>query len=126
MVTSANVDDRRADIIGGLTTFVTMAYIVVVNPAILSGSGTGMPLTGVLTATVLVACTMTPGSSFFGRIGDMPDHKALPCGCAVETYRDFLGRVVGKVVSRHANCQDPMHVPGSVVIMPGRENARPE
>src|SRR4029453_2557373 len=31
-----------ADIIGGVTTFFTMAYIVVVNPAILSTSGTGM------------------------------------------------------------------------------------
>jgi AGZA family xanthine/uracil permease-like MFS transporter len=49
----------RADVIGGLTTFVTMAYIVVVNPAILSSPGTGAPFTGVMTATVLVASTMT-------------------------------------------------------------------
>ena len=32
-----------ADVIGGVTTFFTMAYIVVVNPAILSTPGTGMP-----------------------------------------------------------------------------------
>ena len=56
----------------------------------------------------------------------MPDHKTLACGCEVETYRDFLGRVVGKVVSHHEDCQDPMHAPGGVVIMPGREHARPE
>ena len=31
------------DIVGGLTTFVTMAYIVVVNPGILSTPGTGIP-----------------------------------------------------------------------------------
>ena len=31
-----------ADAIGGVTTFFTMAYIVVVNPAVLSGSGTGI------------------------------------------------------------------------------------
>src|SRR5437764_9694882 len=31
-----------ADVIGGLTTFFTMAYIVVVNPAILATAGTGM------------------------------------------------------------------------------------
>ena len=48
-----------ADIVGGVTTFVTMAYIVVVNPGILSTSGTGMPFSGVLTATVAVACLMT-------------------------------------------------------------------
>lgn len=47
------------EIIGGITTFFTMAYIVVVNPAILSTAGTGMPFSGVLTATVLVCFTMT-------------------------------------------------------------------
>ncbi|MEP7117621.1 MAG: NCS2 family permease [Acidobacteriota bacterium] len=48
-----------ADLVGGVTTFVTMSYIVVVNPAILSTPGTGMPFSGVLTATVFVACAMT-------------------------------------------------------------------
>ena len=42
-----------ADVIGGVTTFFTMAYIVVVNPAILSAPGTGMPFSGALTATVV-------------------------------------------------------------------------
>jgi AGZA family xanthine/uracil permease-like MFS transporter len=36
-----------------------MAYIVIVNPAILASQGTGMSFSGVLTATVLVACSMT-------------------------------------------------------------------
>lgn len=36
-----------------------MAYIVVVNPAILSSPGTGMPFSGALTATVMVCFTMT-------------------------------------------------------------------
>jgi adenine/guanine/hypoxanthine permease len=48
-----------ADVIGGVTTFFTMAYIVVVNPGILSTPGTGMPFSGALTATVLVASSMT-------------------------------------------------------------------
>jgi AGZA family xanthine/uracil permease-like MFS transporter len=47
------------EIIAGVTTFLTMAYIVVVNPAILSTPGTGMPFSGVLTATVMVCFTMT-------------------------------------------------------------------
>ena len=55
--------DRRgllyADVIGGVTTFFTMAYIVVVNPGILSTPGTGMPFSGALTATVLIASSMT-------------------------------------------------------------------
>jgi hypothetical protein len=50
----------------------------------------------------------------------------MKCGCEVETYRDFLGRVVGKVLTRGADCSRPDHVVGQVVIMPGRENARPE
>jgi AGZA family xanthine/uracil permease-like MFS transporter len=49
----------RTEAIAGITTFFTMAYIVVVNPAILSTPGTGMPFSGVLTATVLVCFTMT-------------------------------------------------------------------
>src|SRR6187455_3306144 len=48
-----------ADIVGGVTTFFTMAYIVIVNPAILSAPGTGMSFSGVLSATVLVAFSMT-------------------------------------------------------------------
>ena len=36
-----------------------MSYIVIVNPTILSTSGTGMPFAGVLSATVLVAFSMT-------------------------------------------------------------------
>lgn len=47
------------EVIAGLTTFLTMSYIVVVNPAILSTPGTGIPFSGALTATVLVCFTMT-------------------------------------------------------------------
>ncbi len=47
------------EIIAGITTFFTMSYIVIVNPTILSSAGTGMPFSGVLTATVLVCSAMT-------------------------------------------------------------------
>jgi adenine/guanine/hypoxanthine permease len=50
---------RYADVIGGVTTFFTMAYIVVVNPGILATPGTGMPFSGAMTATVLIASSMT-------------------------------------------------------------------
>ena len=56
----------------------------------------------------------------------MSDRKTLGCGCEVETYRDFLGRVVGKIVAHDPNCQDQTHAPEGVIVMPGRENARPE
>lgn len=49
----------RTEAIAGVTTFFTMAYIVVVNPSILSTPGTGIAFTGALTATVLICFTMT-------------------------------------------------------------------
>ena len=48
----------KTEAIAGCTTFLTMAYIVVVNPAILSTQGTGMSFNGVLTATVLLSFSM--------------------------------------------------------------------
>ena len=50
----------------------------------------------------------------------------MACGCEVETYRDFLQRVVGRLLTKGAACEKPEHAVGSVVIMPGRANARPE
>jgi AGZA family xanthine/uracil permease-like MFS transporter len=50
---------RSNDVIGGITTFFTMSYIVVVNPGILASPGTGMPFSGALTATVVVSFAMT-------------------------------------------------------------------
>ena len=57
-----------ADIAGGVTTFVTMAYIVVVNPGILSTPGTGIPFAGALTATVLIAFGMTLLMGLYARL----------------------------------------------------------
>jgi len=51
--------DVKTEAIAGVTTFFTMAYIVVVNPSILSTPGTGMTFSGVLTATVLICFVMT-------------------------------------------------------------------
>src|SRR3954468_11376205 len=45
-----------------------MSYIVVVNPAILASPGTGMPFSGVLTATVLVASVMTLAMGLYARL----------------------------------------------------------
>jgi adenine/guanine/hypoxanthine permease len=56
------------DVVGGVTTFFTMAYIVVVNPGILATPGTGMPFSGVLTATVLIASSMTLLMGLYARL----------------------------------------------------------
>jgi AGZA family xanthine/uracil permease-like MFS transporter len=49
----------RTELIAGLTTFLTMSYIIFVNPAILATPGSGMSFTGVLTATVVLSALMT-------------------------------------------------------------------
>ena len=47
----------RKELLGGLTTFITMAYIVVVNPQILSSAG--MPIDGVVFATCVSSAAAT-------------------------------------------------------------------
>ena len=47
----------RQELIGGLTTFLTMAYVIVVNPQILAQAG--MPAEGVLFATCISAAAAT-------------------------------------------------------------------
>lgn len=69
----------RREVLGGLTTFVTMAYIVVVNPRILSE--TGMPVEGVLFATCLSAAVAT---LLMGLIANYP--IALAPGMALNAY----------------------------------------
>ncbi|MBL7714252.1 MAG: NCS2 family permease [Bdellovibrionales bacterium] len=56
------------EVIGGITTFFTLSYIVIVNPAILSTQGTGMAFSGVLTATVLLSFLMTLLMGIYGKL----------------------------------------------------------
>ncbi len=58
----------QREIIGGVTTFLAMAYIVVVNPSILATEGTGMAFSGVLTATVALCFTMTLLMGLYARL----------------------------------------------------------
>lgn len=57
----------RTEIIAGLTTFFTMAYIIIVNPAILSL--TGMNKDGVFVATILAAAI---GTLIMGLVANVP------------------------------------------------------
>jgi len=54
---SENKANVRQELLAGLTTFMTMAYVVVVNPRILSEAG--MPVEGVLFATCISAAIST-------------------------------------------------------------------
>src|ERR1041384_1743496 len=60
VVVTSDKPSLKTEAIAGVTTFFTMAYIVVVNPQIISADGkTGMSFSGVLTATVIICFTMT-------------------------------------------------------------------
>ena len=57
----------RAEFLGGLTTFITMAYIVVVNPQILLKAG--IPVEGVVFATCLASAVASPRAALSHRRG---------------------------------------------------------
>lgn len=57
MSAAASSTSLRREIVGGLTTFLTMAYIVVVNPAVLAQAG--MDFGAVMTATCVSAAVAT-------------------------------------------------------------------
>ncbi len=82
----------RTEIVAGVTTFFTMAYIVVVNPSILATEGTGMPFSGVLTATVVLAASMT---LLMGLYAKLPFAVAPGMGInAFFTFTVILGKGV--------------------------------
>ena len=69
----------RTEVFAGLTTFVTMAYIVVVNPAILGAAG--MPVAAVAVATCLASGF---GSILMGLLSNYP--LALAPGMGLNAY----------------------------------------
>ena len=79
--TNKNVDFKK-EIIAGITTFLTMAYIIAVNPSILSA--TGMPVGALVTATCLTAGVTT---IFMGLYANLP--FALAPGMGLNAYFAF-------------------------------------
>ena len=74
--------DLRTEILAGVTTFLTMAYIVLVNPAILGQAG--MPVAGVAAATCLAAGF---ASILMGFMANVP--LALAPGMGLNAYFSF-------------------------------------
>jgi adenine/guanine/hypoxanthine permease len=71
--------DWRTETLAGLTTFITMAYIIFVNPSILAE--TGMPIAAVTIATCLCAAF---GSIVMGALANYP--LALAPGMGLNAY----------------------------------------
>jgi AGZA family xanthine/uracil permease-like MFS transporter len=90
---ASKTPNLRTEAIAGVTTFFTMAYIVVVNPQIISADGkTGMAFNGVLTATVVICFTMT---LLMGWYAKLPFAVAPGMGInAFFTYTIILGKGV--------------------------------
>lgn len=82
----------RTEVLAGLTTFFTMAYIVFVNPAILATDGTGMSFSGVMTATVLLAASMTLLMGLYARLP-----YAVAPGMGLNAFFTF-GLVLGRKI----------------------------
>jgi AGZA family xanthine/uracil permease-like MFS transporter len=91
--TSPEKPSLKTEAIAGITTFFTMAYIVIVNPQIISADGkTGMAFSGVLTATVIICFTMT---LLMGVYAKLPFAVAPGMGInAFFTYTIILGKGV--------------------------------
>src|SRR6266581_7575824 len=89
----AEKPNLNTEAIAGVTTFFTMAYIVIVNPQVLSADGkTGMAFNGVLTATVIICFTMT---LLMGLYAKLPFAVAPGMGInAFFTYTIILGKGV--------------------------------
>mgnify|MGYP005856281749 CR=1 FL=1 len=69
---SENQTTVRTELLAGLTTFLTMAYIIVVQPAVLSGEmlgvTTGMDFGAVAVATCIAAALATAVMGLYARL----------------------------------------------------------
>ena len=79
----------RTELLAGLATFLTMAYITIVNPLTLSTDGTGMEFGAVFTATIIAAVV---GTLIMGLWANWPVALAPGMGLnAYFTYTVILG-----------------------------------
>src|SRR5471032_3229603 len=78
-----NGTDVRTELVAGLTTFLTMAYIVFVNPSILGAAG--MPKDSVFVATCLIAAL---GTGIMALYANYP--IALAPGMGLNAYFAFV------------------------------------
>ena len=89
-----NVDFKK-EIVAGITTFLTMAYIIAVNPNILGTDGIGMDKGALVTATCLAAAF---ASILMGVYANLP--FVLASGMGLNAYFAY-SVVLGKGISWH-------------------------
>ena len=79
---SENKTNVKTEVMAGITTFMTMAYILAVNPSILGS--TGMDTTAVLLATALASFV---GTACMGLMANLP--FALSAGMGLNAFMAY-------------------------------------
>ncbi|MEA2039763.1 MAG: solute carrier family 23 protein [Thermodesulfobacteriota bacterium] len=79
-----NNTDIRTELIAGFTTFLTMSYVIIVCPSILSTGEGILPFSGALTATILVSAF---SGILMGLVANL--HFALAPGMGVTAFFTF-------------------------------------
>ena len=104
----------RREVIAGLTTFMTMAYILLVNPAILGKAG--VPAEGVVTATALSAALAT---IMMGLYANAP--YALAPGMGLNAYFAYsvVPFIAAIFASRGLDPIDPWKIALAAVLVEG-------
>ena len=97
----------RTEIVAGLTTFLTMAYIIFVNPSILSAAG--MPADAVFVATCLIAAF---GTAIMALYANYP--IALAPGMGLNAYFAFV--VVGAMGYKWQTALGAVFISGCVFL----------
>lgn len=110
-----NNTDVKTEVIGGITTFMTMAYILAVNPSLLSASG--MDATAVLIATCLASFV---GTACMALMANYP--FALAPGMGLNAY--FAFTVCGKMGYSWQIALFAVFVEGIVFIVLSLTNVR--
>src|SRR6056297_334558 len=80
----------QKEVIAGVTTFMTMAYIIVVNPQILSK--TGMDHSALVTATILASMIATLIMAFYARLP-----FGLAPGMGINTFFNIREAIVNSI-----------------------------
>ena len=112
-----NGSDVKKEVIGGITTFLTMAYIIAVNANILGDPAVGMPAPAVVTVTCLTAAFAT---IFMGLYANLP--FALASGMGLNAFFAYTV-VIGMKVPWHV-ALTAVFVEGIIFIILSVSNIR--
>ncbi len=112
--------NTRTEVRAGITTWLTMAYILFLNPAILGlvtdNQGTALPFDQVLTVTALVAGVMTIAMGVFGKYP-----FAIAAGLGLNAFVAFT--LVGTLGLTWPEAMGVIVIEGVVIIDPRAHGA---